>query len=112
MQKEKRYAYTVKDNRVDCTDYIEFFDNLEANECKVISKYLELDSRGKKHYHGSVIIPDNVYRKQLCFKGLHMKLVEEYNSGNWEEYCKKDQVDSPEPDDRKIMEKISLKKLF
>lgn len=104
------FAYTVKDNRVDSTDYIPFFDNMEKKGCIVVCKYAEKDSKGKLHYHGIVKIPANCYRKSLCLKGLSMKLVNLFNEEGWLEYCKKDQHDS-DTDDTDIINKLK-KPLF
>jgi len=95
------FAYTVKDNRVDCTDYRSFFDNSEKKGCSFYSKFKELDKKGKIHYHGIVFIPKRVYRKALCLKGLHLKLKEIFDVEGWEEYCKKDQEKelSDDPDE-------------
>ena len=104
------FAYTVKDNRVDSTDYVPFFDNLEKKGCIVINKYGEYDSKGKLHYHGIVKIPAKCYRKSLCLKGLSMKLVDLYNEEGWIQYCMKDQ-DDPDTDDSELMSKLK-KPLF
>lgn len=104
------YAYTVKDNRVDCTDYKEFFETLEACGCIVLSKHAERDKRGKLHYHGVVKIPKICYRKTLCLKGLHLILKRVYDSHGWELYCKKDESDDDEDtNDMELLSKLTYK---
>lgn len=92
------WAFTVKDNRVDSTDYKEFFDRLESKGCNVTHKYGEYDKKGKLHYHGVVQIPKGVYRKSLLPNGLHMQLKELFDLKGWEKYIKKDQKGEGEDD--------------
>jgi len=109
---DKEYAFTIKDNRVDCTDYDSFFDVLLDNECIVGVKCSEKDSNGKLHYHGTVTIPKNVYRKKLCPKGCHLKLKEIRSEGDhqyWEEYCYKDNDSQTDTNDNELMKKIKVK---
>jgi len=103
----KSYAYTVKDNRIDTTDYLPFFANMVDHGCIIETKYPEKDKRGRLHFHGVVKIHDQCYRKSLCLKGLHLKLVELKNPDRWEEYCKKDQPDSDgDTNDTDIMDRL------
>jgi len=45
----KSYAYTVKDNRIDTTDYLPFFANMVDHGCIIETKYPEKDKRGRLH---------------------------------------------------------------
>lgn len=89
--KHQLFAFTVKDNRVDTTDYDSFFLNLTKLKCIVECKYPEYDAKGKLHYHGVVQIPKSVLRKKLVLTGLHVKFDEVYNMEGWLNYIKKDQ---------------------
>lgn len=102
------YAYTVKDNRTDSTDYIQFFENMEKKGCQIVNRYGEKDSKGKLHYHGIVKIPTKIYRKALCLKGLHLKLKELTDEEGWTTYIKKDQgYQSDDTDDNDLMKKLT-----
>lgn len=89
------YAFTVKDNRRETTDYSSFFDRLSKFDVEIDCKYKELDSKGKVHYHGIVLIPKGMYRKKLMMPGLHLKLEELYNREGWMKYITKDQMTPP-----------------
>jgi len=104
------FAFTVKDNRVDSTDYLPFFDNLDKKKCIVKAKCGEYDSKGKLHYHGIVSIPKKCFRKNLCLTGLHLKMKPIYDEEGWERYYKKDQDDDEiETDDTTIMIRLQNK---
>lgn len=85
------WAYTVKDNRSETTDYYAFFDRCEQFGCKVVSKFSEHGNHNKLHYHGVIKIPKGFYRKKLMMPGLHLKLKEITDYEGWLEYCKKEQ---------------------
>lgn len=106
------YAYTVKDNRSDDTDYLEFFERIEKKGCKALSKCPEKDSRGRLHYHGIIQIPKSCFRKTLVPQGLHMKLKKIFDEEGWEHYIKKDQDgDDIDTNDNGLIKKLT-KKLF
>lgn len=94
--KHTLFAFTVKDNRVDSTDYDQFFDNLTKHKCIVECKYPEYDAKGKLHYHGVAQVPKSLLRKKLVLAGLHVKLDEVYDQEGWLRYIKKDQP-KPKP---------------
>lgn len=95
------FAFTVKDNRLDVTDYVSFFDKLTSNKCIVECKYPEYDSKGRLHYHGCVQIPKKVLRSKLNIKGLSMRFIYVYDMEGWLKYCRKDQEEyksiAPQP---------------
>lgn len=97
------YGFTVKDNRVDTTDYRSFFERCEKMGCPITHKYSELDSKGKLHYHGIINIPKGFYRKRLMVDGLHLKLVELFDHEGWLKYCQKAQ-EALEPDCDELIE--------
>jgi len=121
----ERWAFTIKDNRVDSTDYNQFFDLCKKNHCVIDCSYKELDKKGKLHLHGIINIPKECYRKKLLPNGLHMKLKMLFNEQGWDEYITKDQrkktVQPPDMDfyeynsgdeeDQILMNKLK-KKLF
>lgn len=84
------FAYTVKDNRRETSDYNMFFDRCKQFGCEILSKHSEYGMTKKLHYHGVMKIPRGFYRKKLMIKGLHLYLEEVYDYGGWKEYCKKD----------------------
>lgn len=87
------YAFTVKDNRKETTDYAPFFDRCKSFGVVVSVKVGELDSHNKLHYHGILEIPKGFYRKKLTMPGLSLKLVELYDLEGWTKYIQKDQPD-------------------
>jgi len=54
---------------------------------KVVS---ELDSKGKEHIHGIVMLPRSFHRKRLMCRGFHCCLKEIFNEDQWIKYCDKD----------------------
>lgn len=89
------FAYTIKHNTDAPTaeDYIPFFEKLEHYKVNIEYKISELDSKGRLHYHGIIYLTKGFYRKKLCVKGLHVKLVEIYDKSGWTKYIHKDCVD-------------------
>lgn len=85
------WAYTVKDNRSETTDYNIFFDRCTKFGIVVNSKYAEYGKHNKLHYHGIMKIPKGFYRKKLMMPGLHLKLKEITDLEGWLEYIKKEQ---------------------
>lgn len=51
----------------------------------------ELDSHGKSHIHGIVLLPKHMYKKRLFTCGYHTYLKEVYNRDAWTQYIKKSQ---------------------
>lgn len=108
----ERFAFTIKDNRTEVTDYVSTFDAWVRKGCIVNCKYPEFDSKGKLHYHGIVTIPTKVYRKAMCPKGMHFLLKPIHDELGWEEYIKKDQTSTDEDtNDNDFMRRIK-KSLF
>lgn len=110
------WAFTVKDVRADSTDYSPFFTRAEQFGCEIECKYKELDSKGKVHYHGIMLIPKGFFRKRLMQQGIHLKLDELYDRAGWMKYITKDQdkhVDVPQTSnsasDELIEDAIKLK---
>jgi len=106
----QRYAFTIKDNRKEQSDYYSTFDQWEKKGCIIRCKYAEQDSQGKLHYHGIVSIPEKCYRKALCPKGMHFMLKEIYDESGWDIYIKKDQKDLDEDkdtNDNELMGKLN-----
>jgi len=103
----ERFAFTIKDNRREVTDYNLLFDLWLAKGCIVNCKYLELDKSNRMHYHGIVTIPKKCYRKALCPQGYHMLLKPIHDLEGWEAYIKKDQpLDDDDTDDNTLMSKL------
>lgn len=108
------YGFTVKDNRIDVTDYDSFLDRCAKFKCIVQEYYGELDSKGRYHLHGIISIPKGFYRKKLVMPGLHLKLEEIYNLIGWTKYIKKDQprdndsIESIQTEEPRIVLKKSL----
>lgn len=107
-----KFAFTIKDNRKDQHDYNLVFNLWATHGCVVLCKYAERDTRGVVHYHGIVNIPHNLYRKQLCPYGYHVKLKEMFDEDGWTTYCKKDQEEeSLDTDDNSCMEYLLKNKI-
>lgn len=103
----ERFAFTIKDNRSEVTDYKQLFDTWIGKGCIINCKYLELDSHNRMHYHGIVSIPVKCYRKALCPKGFHMMLKSIHDEEGWIAYIKKDQpADEVDTNDNCLMNKI------
>jgi len=106
----ERFAFTIKDNRRECTDYQSTFDNWIKKGCIIHCKYPEMDSTNKLHFHGIVSIPSKVYRKALCPKGMHFLLKPIFDEDGWETYIKKEQdIDSDDTDDNDFFNRITHK---
>lgn len=102
-----RFAFTVKDNRKDVTDYEPLFDSWIKKGLVINCKYLELDSYNRMHYHGIVTIPKKVYRKSLCPTGFHFLLKEISDEEGWMTYIKKDQpLDDEDTDDNDCLSRL------
>lgn len=91
----RAFAYTVKDNRGRTSDVTEqtydpFFDQLKHYRIKCEYKVAEYDKKNRLHYHGIIYLKKGFFRKKICVKGLHVKLVEIYNKDGWEKYIHKD----------------------
>lgn len=84
------WAYTVKDNRKEVTDYRKFFEVLKKKGCDVLTKYPEYGQTNRLHYHGVVMIPEKVHRKSLAIDGLHFHLDEIFDRAGWDKYCRKE----------------------
>jgi len=110
LQMEK-YAFTIKDNRRETTDYIKVFDDWVLRNCIVQCKYGELDKSGKLHYHGIISIPKPLFRKLLCPRGFHLLLKPLVDEEGWITYCKKDQDAEDDTNDNEQMCKLK-KSLF
>lgn len=91
IAKYTSYAFTVKDNRVDSTDYQQFFERAQDMGVIVTHKYGEFDSKGKLHYHGIMLIHKGFYRRTLCMDGLHLHLMELFRRECWMKYITKEQ---------------------
>lgn len=91
----QKFAYTLKDNRREQTDYEMYFDIIRKMGIEVLTVYRERDSRGKLHCHGIMSIPKHFYRKSLrMFQGIHLYLTpirSQSQEDGWQEYCTKDQ---------------------
>jgi len=90
------YAFTIKDNRKVVNEsrqveYDKWFDKLGKLGINMEYQVCELDSMNRLHIHGVILIPKGFYRKRLIQGGLHIKLVELYNSDGWLKYMLKEQ---------------------
>lgn len=83
------FAYTIKSLGQDLdADYDPFFRKLSKH--KIEYKIAEVDGKGKKHYHGIVLLPKNFYRRRLTTQGFSLKLVQLYDRAGWIRYIHKD----------------------
>lgn len=102
----ENFAFTIKDNRRETSDYNVVFDDWQLRNCIVRCKYREIDSSGKEHYHGIISIPKKVFRKLLCPKGYHLLLKPLVDEEGWLMYCRKDQDPEEDTDDNDLMSKL------
>lgn len=74
----------------DMGTYADVISNLSSNG---FIKHVkgELDSKGKYHIHGIVLLRKGFHRKLLVMRGFNCKLVEVYDEKEWLRYCDKDQ---------------------
>lgn len=105
----ERFAFTVKDNRRDTTDYEMLWDSWHKKGCIINCKYPELDVKGRLHFHGIVTIPVKCYRKALCPKGFHFLLKPISDEEGWISYIKKDQSEDEDTNDNDFIAKITTK---
>jgi len=109
----EKYAFTIKDNRREQSDYFVLFDIWQKKGCSILCKYPEQDSKGRLHYHGIMTIPKGIYRKTLCPKQYHFMLKPLTDEEGWLRYCKKDQQEEEDVDTNENELLSSLKvKLF
>lgn len=111
------FAYTVKilqGNAATKQDYAPFFNKLDKLKIPVEYKICEKDSKGKLHFHGILYLKKGFFRKRICVKGIHVKLVELYDRKGWIKYIHKDvmyhpleqQAEEMEQDDEKSEDSI------
>lgn len=90
------YAFTVKylgkeNVKKVPSDYDPIWAHWAKQECNVIEKEFEPDSLGACHCHGIVAIPKNLFRRNLCITGVHMKLDPITDKAGWLRYMRKNQ---------------------
>lgn len=86
------YGYTVKDVRREQSDYASFFDRATTYGCKVLSKVAEYDSKGRLHYHGTMVLPSGFKYSKLRSYGLHTHFKKIYDMPGWIAYLKKQDI--------------------
>lgn len=89
------YAITVKvlkdPKNADEKAYEPFFKTL-YHLTEVVLICSEKDMHGRLHYHGVIRIKTKFFRKSICLRGFHVKLVKIYNAGGWLTYCFKNDI--------------------
>lgn len=98
MLSRKLYAFTLKDNRRETTDYEFVFSEFVKKGCDILCRSLEYDVKGKPHYHGVIEVPRSIRfpARQLQFRYIHSfyRQLKTYKDLSWWMiYCDKDQDD-------------------